>query len=95
MIKEEYIGTIELNGTVVNVGIDDYGQQYFFEFINKNGEKETLGCGAFNINFLDDIIYIVDRKGFFLLKYYYYELYKQLVFTVEKELLLFKKHISI
>lgn len=86
MIKEEYIGTIELNGTVVNVGIDDYGQQYFFEFINKDGEKETLGCGAFNINFLDDIIYIVDRKGFFEQKYDYDELYKQLGFTVDKEL---------
>ena len=30
MTKEEYIGTIELNGTKVDIGIDDYGQQYFF-----------------------------------------------------------------
>ena len=86
MIKEEYIGTIELNGTKVDVGIDDYGQQYFFEFINKNGEKEILGCGAYNINFLDDIIYIVDRQGFFEQKYDYNELYKQLGLAVEKEL---------
>lgn len=84
MTKEEYIGTIELNGIKVDVGIDDYGQQYFFEFINKYGEKETLGCGAYNINFLDDIIFIVDRQGFFEQRYDYDELYKQLGFTINK-----------
>ena len=86
MTKEEYIGTIELNGIKVDVGIDDYGQQYFFEFINKDGEKETLGCGAYNINFLDDIIFIVDRQGFFEQKYDYDELYKQLGFNINKYL---------
>ena len=84
MTKEEYIGTIELNGIKVDVGIDDYGQQYFFEFINKDGEKETLGCGAYNINFLDDIIFIVDIQGFFEKRYDYDELYKQLGFTINK-----------
>ena len=84
MTKEEYIGTIELNGIKVDVGVDDYGQQYFFEFINKDSEKETLGCGAYNINFLDDIIFIVDRQGFFEQRYDYDELYKQLGFTINK-----------
>lgn len=78
MTKEEYIGTIELNGTKVDIGIDDYGQQYFFEFINKDGEKETLGCGAYNINFLDNIIFTIDRKGYYENKYDYDKIYEQL-----------------
>ena len=78
MTKEEYIGTIELNNIKVDIGIDDYGQQYFFEFINEDGETESLGCGAYNLNFLAEIIYIVDEKGYHENKYDYDKIYKQL-----------------
>ena len=78
MNKEEYVGTIELNNTKIDIGIDDCGQQYFFEFINKDGEKEILGCGAYNFNFLDEIIFTIDRKGFFEQKYDYDKIYEQL-----------------
>ena len=63
MKKEEYIGTIELNNTKIDIGIDDYGQQYFFEFINENGEKESLGGSTKKLNFLEEVIFTIDRKG--------------------------------
>ena len=50
----------------------------FFEFINKDDEKESLGCGAYNLNFLDDIIFTIDRKGYYENKYDYDKIYEQL-----------------
>lgn len=43
MKQEEYIKTIVVYGKMVNVGIDDYGQQYFIEFVNSKGELEEFG----------------------------------------------------
>ena len=78
MTKEEYIGTLNLNGTKVDVGIDDYGQQYFFEFIDSQGNFQEIDCGAYNFCWLDDLLYMVDKEGFLQDKYNYNELYKQL-----------------
>ena len=57
MIKEEYIGTIELNNTKIDIGIDDYGQQYFFEFI--------VNCRRFLLNFNKFFIFLRRQRALF------------------------------
>lgn len=51
MKTSEYVRTMVIYGKMVNVGMDDYGQQYFIEFVNDKGELEELGCGAYNIDY--------------------------------------------
>lgn len=53
MKREEYVKTIIVYGKMVNVGMDDYGQQYVIEFVNSNGELEEIGCGAYNFDYED------------------------------------------
>ena len=53
MKQEEYIKTIVVYGKMVNVGMDDAGQQYFIEYVNDAGELTELGCGAYNFNYED------------------------------------------
>ena len=43
-----------------------------------DGEKESLGCGAYNLNFLDEVIFTIDRKGYYENKYDYDKIYEQL-----------------
>lgn len=62
MKQEEYIKTIVVYGKMVNVGIDDYGQQYFIEFINDNGELIEVGCGAYNFDVEDVAKSIIDYE---------------------------------
>ena len=38
MKTSEYVKTIVVYGKMVNVGMDDAGQQYFIEYVNANGE---------------------------------------------------------
>lgn len=53
MKQEEYVKTIVVYGKMVNVGMDDYGQQYFLEYINENGHLIEIGCGAYNDDYED------------------------------------------
>ena len=53
MKTNEYVKTIVVYGKMVNVGIDDAGQQYFIEFVNANGELVEMGCGAYNFDYED------------------------------------------
>ena len=53
MKQEDYVKTIVVYGKMVNVGMDDYGQQYFIEFVNDKGELEELGCGTYNFDYED------------------------------------------
>lgn len=55
MKREEYVETIVCKGRMVNVGIDDAGQQYFFEYLNHKGELQEVGCGAYNADYLGTI----------------------------------------
>lgn len=63
MKKEEYIETVVLNGKMYNVGIDDYGQQYFIEYIDIHGKLVEFGCGAYNPYYLDVIDFIDSEMG--------------------------------
>lgn len=49
----EYVKTIVVYGKMVNVGMDDAGQQYFIEYVNANGELVEMGCGAYNFDYED------------------------------------------
>jgi hypothetical protein len=59
---EEYIKTIVVYGKMVNVGMDDYGQQYFIEYVNDNGELVEVGCGAYNTDYEDVAKCLIDRR---------------------------------
>lgn len=47
MKQEEYLKTMVYNGHMVNIGVDDYGQQYFLEYV-EGGHLVQSGCGAYN-----------------------------------------------
>ena len=53
MKTSEYVKTIVVYGKMVNVGIDDAGQQYFIEYVNANGELVEMGCGSYNFDYED------------------------------------------
>lgn len=54
MKKEEYVESVKLNDMVIDIGIDDYGQCYFFEF-PKNGKIEEVCCGSYNTGYMYEI----------------------------------------
>ena len=60
MKREEYIKTIVVYGKMVNVGMNDYGQQYYIEYLNDNGEIVEVGCGAYNFEVEDIAKSIID-----------------------------------
>jgi len=56
MKREEYVETLVIKNKIVNVGLDDAGQQYFFEFYDENEKKIVeIGCGAYNHNYKQEI----------------------------------------
>ena len=53
MKTNEYVKTIVVYGKMVNVGMDDCGQQYFIEYVNDKGELTEVCCGAYNFDYED------------------------------------------
>ena len=80
MKQDEYVKTIVVYGKMVNVGMDDYGQQYFIEFVNSKGELEEVGCGAYNFDIEDVAKSIIDHRRY-CIEFYGEEEY----FQMEKE----------
>ena len=66
MKQEEYIKTIVVYGKMVNIGIDDYGQQYFIEFVNDEGELKEISCGAYNSDYEGVAKSMIDHRRFFV-----------------------------
>ena len=62
MTKEEYVKTFEVCGTKVDLGLDDYGQCYFIEWTDKNGERKETGLGTYNFHYLEEIYSMFDEK---------------------------------
>lgn len=56
MKPEEYIKTLNYHGQLVNLGLDDYGQQYFFEYAEGDEIKEA-GCGTY----CEDYFWIIEN----------------------------------
>ena len=58
MRKDEFIRHITYNDVEIDLGIDDYGQTYFIEYIDKyTGELITECVGAYCTNWHDYIEY--------------------------------------
>ena len=64
MKQNEYFKTIVVYGKMVNVGVDDNGQQFFLEFVNDRGELIEVGCGAYNSNYEDEAKSIIDYRRY-------------------------------
>lgn len=60
MTADEYVYTLDVNGIEVKVGIDDYGQCFFYEYTDCNGNLKVESCGAFNEGFVQYIYHELD-----------------------------------
>lgn len=47
MDAKEYCKTIVYNGHMVNIGVDDAGQQFILEYIDDEGNLAEFCCGAY------------------------------------------------
>jgi len=61
--NDPYVATFEIKDHIVNVFLDDYGQQYYLEYLDDDGEVTETGCGAYCFDYIDQIAYIFDPKG--------------------------------
>ena len=59
MNKNDYITTINVNGTDVKIGMDDYGQCYYIEW-EEDGETKSTGLGTYNLYYLEEIYNLFD-----------------------------------
>lgn len=55
MKATEYIKTIVYNGHMINIGLDDNGQQYFLEYVDENKHLVEVGCGSYNTDYQYEI----------------------------------------
>ena len=58
MKAHEYVKTIVYNGHMINIGIDDYGKEYFLEYVDDKGQLTTDCCGACNTDYQQRIEYL-------------------------------------
>lgn len=56
MISEDFIKTIEIEGIKVDIGQNDYGQCYYFEY-EKDGQKFDISCGTYNADVISYIFF--------------------------------------
>lgn len=68
MTNEEYFKSFFINNKEIKLGIDDYGQCLFIEFINGNNEIETISLGTYNLNYMEEIYSIFDKTYITLLE---------------------------
>lgn len=66
MKVEEYIKTIVVYGQMVNVGMDDYGQQYIIEYVDAAGELQIVGCGAYNFDYISEAKSLIDHRRYLI-----------------------------
>ena len=64
MKANEYVKTIVVYGKMVNIGLDDCGQQYFIEYVNDDGELVEEGCGAYNTDYLSCAKSAIDHRQY-------------------------------
>lgn len=71
MTKEEYLKTVVVDGKKIEVGMDDYGQCYFYEW-EEDGEIKSESCGTYNFDYMSQIMYHFCDEYRNLVKKYYY-----------------------
>lgn len=52
MKTSEFVKTVTYGGQVINVGLDDYGQSYFLEWIDEDGKAHIIGCGTYTTDYM-------------------------------------------
>ena len=57
MTRDEFVENIVVGGKLISVGLDDYGQSYFFEYV-QDGELKTSSCGTYNSDYKLEIEYL-------------------------------------
>lgn len=60
MDTNQYIKTFTINGHEIKLGLDDYGQCYFIEWTDENGNKQDTGLGTYNFHYMEEIYYRFD-----------------------------------
>lgn len=55
MKKEEYVESLIINDKIVEVGMDDYGQCYFFNYLDEDNNIKSVCCGSYNPYYKDEI----------------------------------------
>ena len=70
MKKEDYVETLIIKGKRVDVGLDDYGQCYYFEYKDDKGDNREISCGSFNEDYLGEIadFFNISKKDITLVK---------------------------
>lgn len=64
MKQDEYFKTIVVYGKMVNVGLDDAGQEFFLEYVDDRGELVEFGCGAYNLDYEGEAKALVDYRRY-------------------------------
>lgn len=65
MKPEEYVKTIIVYDKMVNVGIDDYGQCYFIEYLDEStGELVEISCGTYENDYEGFAKSMIDHRRF-------------------------------
>ena len=62
MKHDEYFKTIVVYGKMINIGLDDAGQEFFLEYVNVCGELVEVGCGAYNLDYEDVAKTVIDYR---------------------------------
>lgn len=60
MDSNDYVKTLTVNGKEIKLGKDDYGQCYFIEWEEPNGEVMDAGLGTYNMYYMEDIYHMFD-----------------------------------
>jgi len=61
--KDPYVNSLIVRGHQCDVYMDDYGQCYYFEYLDENNELQSVGCGTYNFNYLEEVVGYFDIKG--------------------------------
>lgn len=61
-LNEEYLFTIIAYNYPIDVYSDDYGQCFFYKWIDAEGQLNETSGGSYNPFILDDIIYIAQHE---------------------------------
>lgn len=47
----QFVESINYNGKLINVYIDDAGQSYLLEYVDTNGSLKEISCGSYNTDY--------------------------------------------
>lgn len=60
----DYVETVSIDGNIIDVYDDDYGQCYMLRYTDADGEEKYWGCGTYNFDYMSEAIAIsrhIDR----------------------------------